>query len=175
MKRLVAVFILALILALTASVLYAQDEGGLGLEKKGIVFGFSSVLAPTGFTDAYQAGIGLKGWLDAQNAVRAVVRLEYTPEQGPVAAQTDLGLGAAWEHHFGAGPVTPYIGAFAGTSIEFQGGSDIDLYFGGAFGGEMPVMDNLHIFGEYDLLFLIDDAGFFLANVPNFGFILYFD
>jgi hypothetical protein len=165
---------LFLVLVLIAAMAFAQDEGGLGFEKTGIVFGFASVLTPTGFTDAYQAGIGVKAWLDDQNAVRGVFRLAFVPDQG-AGSQTDLGLGAAWERHLGSGPVTPYMGAFAGTSIDIQNGSDVDLYLGGVFGGEMPVMDNLNIFGEYDLRFLIDDIGFWIDNVANFGFILYFD
>lgn len=153
---------------------FAQEGGGFGLARSGIVFGFSSVLTPTGLTDAFQAGVGVKGWLNDQNALRGVLRLAFAPDQG-AGSQTDIGIGAAWERHLGAGPVTPYVGAFAGTSVVVQGGSDVDLYFGGVFGGEMPVMDNLHIFGEYDLRFLVDDIGFWLDNVANFGFILYFD
>jgi hypothetical protein len=168
MKRLI---IIAFLCAALAAPLVAQESSS----KRGIVFGFANVLQPTGFADAYQSGVGLKLWLDPENAIRGVVRLAYTPAAGAGDPSTDIGLGAAYERHFGSGPVTPYLGGFAGTSIFVQGGSDISLYFGGVLGGEMPVLDNLNIFGEYDLRFLVDDVGLSVDNVANFGFILYFN
>ena len=173
MKR-IALFSLLFLISMTA---FSQETSESLFEKTGIIFGFQDLLNPKDFEDGYQTGVGVKAWLSDSSALRVLLRFQLIPTTDP--STSHFGLGAAYEHHFVQGTVSPYLGAFAGTSVVTDGGgSTVDLYFGGIFGGEMKLLDYLNIFGEYNLIFTVNDDGFGIdfgtGNNAHFGFILYF-
>lgn len=173
MKRIVLVLVLALI----CTAVFAQEGEGL-LQRTGIMFGFGNLLVPNESDDGYQSGVGMKGWLGNNSAVRALLFFELINDTVASTSQIDIGLAGGYEHHFTTGEVSPYLGALAGTYIALNGGTTVDLYFGGLFGAEFAVLDVLSVYGEYNLMAYIADPFFVISAggiaSARFGFIIYF-
>jgi hypothetical protein len=151
----------------------------LGGQRLGIIFNATSLLGTiTESDDGVSAGLGLKYWLGAKSALRALLEFAYD-ETGMGTSTMDIGLSAAYEYHFVKGKVSPYTGGIAGLLIETQTGmgTNMIIYLGGLLGAEVRILDFLGLFAEYNLRLTVDEPGvnfaLGLGNAGQIGVIVY--
>ncbi len=153
--------------------------------KAGFIFAFQNLLdAIMPFNDGYQNGAGMKLWFGKNLAARALLGFNFNAPQGGVDTTTLISLGAGAEYHLKPGKASPYLGGLIGTRMDLSSGQQaaLDFYLGGMAGAEIQILDNLAIYGEYQLKLVLDSMGttISLADIANpakgavFGFILYF-
>lgn len=161
--------VVALSLLLTVYAASFAQAKASSESKWGFLFDCKNLLALNGFEDGYQAGAGIKYWINQSIAARALVRIDHnTPsEESGGISRTELGLGLAGEWHPGQrGTASPYLGAMAGFQTEKFSNIDettIDLYCGGIFGVEVKLLQSISCFAEYQLLAAWDINGFTLS------------
>jgi len=152
-------------------------------KRMGIVFNFMNPLSGVlPYYDGYQFGAGGKIWLDESMVVRALAGLySFAPTAGD--AETLVSLGAGIEFHGAGARMSPYCGVVAGVGLDVSAGvTETSLYLGGIGGAELRLLDNLSLFGEYQLKLIVGPSGTIVAladigapaSGAAFGVILYF-
>lgn len=178
------VFIAALIVVSVVFLpagLTAQEEEKAGLNLKGkrlgLIFNFlglaNTLIAEN--DDGVQGGLGMKLWLGEKTAVRGLVDFQHQNVSG--TSDTWIGVSAAFEYHFLQRRVSPYGGGLAGLNLQTGTANDLGLYFGALLGAEFELVENLNLFGEYNLLVEINeprfDVNLGLGNNAQIGIIVY--
>jgi hypothetical protein len=158
-RLLAAAVFLVLPLALSAAGGAAKSSGQWGL-----LFDAKNLLLLSGFEDGYQAGAGVKYWVQPAFAARAIVGLQSNTPQNSTITTTSMGLGLAGEWHPARADVSPYLGPLAGFRMLAVTGATTraDFYVGGLFGAEVKVLSSVSLFAEYDLIASWDINGFSL-------------
>lgn len=183
MKRQVVFFLAVLILfgILLPAGLSAQEEEKKSLNLKdkrlGLIFNIVGLAVDliAEHTDNVQGGLGMKLWLGEKTAVRGLLDLEHQNVSG--TTDTWIGLSGAFEYHFLQRRVSPYGGGLAGLTVRTGTANDLGLYFGALLGAEFELVENLNLFGEYNLLVEINEPRFDinleLGNGGQIGIIVY--
>jgi hypothetical protein len=178
----IAVLLVVFVVLLPAGLAAQEEEeekAGLNLKGKriGLIFNFiglSNDLIDEN-NDGVQGGLGLKLWLGEKTAVRALLDLYHENDSG--TTNTTFGVGAAFEYHFLQRRVSPYGGGLAGLTVDTGTANNLGLYFGVLLGAEFELVENLNLFGEYNLLVSIDEPIFEvdlgLGNNAQIGIIVY--
>jgi hypothetical protein len=164
------VVILASLTLMAAGIAFSQSKGSVE-NKWGLLLDCKNVLALNGFEDGFQAGAGVKYWVDPSIAARALVRVDHNtpPDVSTSPAHTEVGLGVAGEWHpskRAAASPSPYVGGLAGFQLYAEEGAEstlIDLYLGGLFGVELKLYNTISCFAEYQLLAAWDKKGFTIS------------
>ncbi len=142
----------ALCLFFAVFVFPASPEGGslipsvspmAGPVDVGVIFNTDDLLLGL---QSYQAGLGAKiGWGDL--CLRGLLDFAVNGSSQSFA----VSIGAVGEYHLAPGPVSPYLGAFAGGGYMIQGGveSVITFSLGLIAGVEVFIFDFLSVFAEY--------------------------
>jgi hypothetical protein len=184
-RALFAVLLVVFVVLLPAG-LAAQEEEKTGLNLKGkrigLIFNFLGLADlligehdDSGQTGATAGGLGLKLWLGEKSAVRALLDLQHQNVSG--TTDTYFGLSAAFEYHFLQRRVSPYGGGLAGLQVQTGTANDLGVYFGALLGAEFELVENLNLFGEYNLLVMINEPDFTvdlgLGNNAQIGIIVY--
>lgn len=176
---LLVVFVVLLPAGLAAQEEAEEEKAGLNLKGKrlGLIFNFIGLAGDliTEQTDNVQGGLGLKLWLGEKTAVRGLLDLQHQNVSG--TSDTWFGLSAAFEYHFHQRRVSPYGGGVAGLTMQTGTANDLGLYFGALLGAEFELVENLNLFGEYNLLVEINEPNFDvnleLGNNAQIGIIVY--
>jgi len=143
----------------------ASSSGG----KWGLLFDAKNLLALDGFEDGYQAGAGLKYWIQPSFAARALFMIDHVtpPEESLLPVDTKIGLSLAGEWHpTKRANASPYLGGLVGFrswAVEGVPETRIDIYLGGIFGVEVKLLQSISCFAEYQLLGVFDAEGFTLS------------
>ncbi len=176
----IAVLLVVFVVLLPAG-LAAQEEEKTGLNLKdkrlGLIFNFIGLAGDliAEHTDNVQGGLGMKLWLGEKTAVRALLDLEHTNDS--VTTSTWIGASGAFEYHFLQRRVSPYGGGLAGLTLGTGAANDLGIYFGALLGAEFELVENLNLFGEYNLLVEINEPDFTidlgLGNNTQIGIIVY--
>ncbi len=162
--------------------LYSQAEAGAGepaTPHLGIIFNVASLLMSIAdYNDGVQGGAGLKLWLNDNMAVRGLFDFYYLNDSTPgVSSEMTIGAAADFEYHFIRAKISPYGGGLAGFQIITGPANNLALYFGAIFGAEMELLENLSLFGEYNLLLKIDEPqleiDLEIGNNAQIGLIIY--
>ena len=144
--------------------LAAQEEEKTGRNLKdkrlGLIFNFTGLAINliAEHTDNVQGGLGMKLWLGEKSAVRAILDFQHQNVSG--TADTWIGASGAFEYHFLQRRVSPYGGGLAGLTVQTGTANDLGLYFGALLGAEFELVENLNLFGEYNLLIEINEPSF---------------
>jgi len=169
MNRRVGILVLFALLISSASAFAQARSTASTSDKWGLLINAKKLLALDGFEDGYQAGAGVKYWIQPKLAARGLVMVEHNtpPEESATPAETSIGLGFAGEWHpNGRAAASPYVGGLAGfrtLTIEGVDETRIDIYLGGMFGVEVKLLQSISCFAEYQLLGAFDNAGFTLS------------
>jgi len=121
-KSIVLIFILVLL----TSYIYSQNTMKVGL---------------SGSIQGSQFGILVPVWLAEKIVIAPAIEIIYAEKIG-----TDIGIGIAPRFYINKNKVSPYFGIKAGVYINMPASDNnkaIDYLFGGAFGGEYFVFENL--------------------------------
>ena len=154
-------------LALGAQAAKSSSSSGAG--DWGLLFDAKNLLALDGFEDGYQAGAGVKYWINPSIAARALVMIDHVtpPEDSLLPVDTKLGLSLAGEWHpTKRSNASPYLGGLVGFrswAVETVPETRIDIYLGGIFGVEVKLLQSISCFAEYQLLAAWDIQGFSLS------------
>ncbi|UCF96429.1 MAG: hypothetical protein JSV89_14765 [Spirochaetaceae bacterium] len=123
----------------------------------------------------HAGGLGMKLWLGEKSAVRVLLDFEHQNVSG--TTDTWFGVGGAYEYHLLQRRVSPYLGGLAGLEIQTGTDSNFHVYFGAMLGAEFELVENLNLYGEYNLLVSIDEPVFSvdleLGNHAQIGIIVY--
>ena len=96
-----------------------------------------------------------------EDALRALVSINYNKPEGSAISTTTLGFGLGGEWHPKSADVSPYLGPLLGIRTNMITGqaTTTDLYFGAQFGVEFKIIGPLSAFAEYDLVASFDSSG----------------
>ena len=176
----IAVLLVVFVVLLPAG-LAAQEEEKTGLNLKdkrlGLIFNFiglaGDLIAEN--NDGVQGGLGMKLWLGEKTAVRGLLDLRHQNVSG--TADTWIGVSGAFEYHFLQRRISPYGGGLAGVEVQTGTTNNLGLYFGALLGAEFELVENLNLFGEYNLLVEINEPRFDVnlghGNGGQIGIIVY--
>jgi hypothetical protein len=178
----IAVLLVVFVVLLPAGLAAQEEEeekAGLNLKGKrlGLIFNIFDLTANliTESSDGVQGGMGMKLWLGEKTAVRGLLDLQHQYVSG--TSDTWFGLSAAFEYHFHPRRISPYGGGVAGLTMRTGTANDLGLYFGALLGAEFELVENLNLFGEYNLLVEINEPNFDvnleLGNNAQIGIIVY--
>jgi hypothetical protein len=180
-RRVIIAALLVLFVVLLPAGLAAQEEEKTGLNLKdkrlGLIFNFIGLTGDLIFehTDNVQGGLGMKLWLGEKSAVRALLDLRHQNFDG--TTDTWIGVSGAFEYHFIQRRVSPYGGGLVGLTVKTGTTNDLGLYFGALLGAEFELVENLNLFGEYNLIVSINEPDFTidlgLGNNTQIGIIVY--
>jgi hypothetical protein len=185
-RRVFITVLLVVFVVLLPAGLAAQEEEKTGLNLKdkrlGLIFNFIGLSGfligehdDGGQTGTTAGGLGMKLWLGEKTAVRGLLDLEHQNVSG--TTDTYFGLSAAFEYHFLQRRVSPYGGGLAGLQVQTGTANNLGLYFGALLGAEFELVENLNLFGEYNLLVEINeprfDVSLGLGNNAQIGIIVY--
>lgn len=168
-------------IAFPLSVPAQEEHKGLSLKGKkvGLIFNLSSLLVDIidEHSDNVQGGLGLKMWLGQKTALRGICDFFHLRDSDLDVTDTTFGISAALEYHFLERRVSPYAGGIAGTRISTGTTNNLALYFGALLGAEIDIIENLALFGEYNLLLTVDEPQFAIdlgiGNNAQIGIIVY--
>ena len=176
MKKTLIIFIMTIAFAVGLAAQEEETYPPAGQGSLGMLFqidNFPLTFSP--YDDGYLAGAGVKILFTDSLRLRAL--LQFTLDTEPEApAESNMNLAAAMEYHFKPDIISPYVGGLISTRWVIDQAFALDFCFGGLGGVEVQVYRNFSVYGEYSILFTIDDNGFDinLGNNARVGAIIYF-
>jgi len=152
-----------------------EQASFLGGRDLGLIFNLIDPFTLGGAGDGFQSGLGMKLWLSDRSVVRGLLDLDFHTDPG--TTELLLGLSAAYEHHFLKGKISPYAGGILGAQALIGAAPNFAVYAGGLLGVEVQIFESVAVFGEYALLFRMDEPNFDIeldiGNNANLGVIVY--
>lgn len=144
---------------------YTQSSPRSEKVQTGILFDLTSLLGGIeAYGDGFQSGAGLKVHFTDAFAARALLNFYYNSNSELETSESAFGLSLGGLYHFITGKVSPYAGAFAGVNTSSTTAGNVTtsdpaiFYLGLAGGAEVQLMENLHLFCEYNALFVFGET-----------------
>jgi hypothetical protein len=175
------IFLTLLILVVCIS-LFSQTKPNTSRNRIGMLCNFELVKPIINYSDSVISGCGIKYWLLDVLPLRALVFVNILSNSTTNETISDYGFSLAAEYHFISGPVSPYVGAFAGAEIlsDTLAQTGVDYHLGGLFGAEIDTpLNYLSFFVEYSLYVIFQEQGTKVDlgkdHLPTLGVIIYFN